>query len=128
MESPFHLPRALSINLTGRGFDTWLQRVVKLFVQEEVMRGKVEQVVHHQASLPLEAGPWAMVPAQRLASFFPALDTEQDQEAEQGQVGARIQEYRAWLRSVVQPTNDEVKGGGGWMKMNESLDMTIILD
>merc|ERR1719427_34113 len=38
-------------NQTGRQFNMWLRRMVKLFIQEELMRAKIQQVLGYNENL-----------------------------------------------------------------------------
>lgn len=102
----FRQQQHLAINQTGRGFNMWLKRVVKLYIQEELMVAKVAQVMHYREEISLEEGPWQQVPEERLGDFLPECESAV---LEGRHVNDRIRDYVIWVRGVLQPTDQEVQ-------------------
>jgi len=107
----YRMQRDLGINQTGRGFNIWMKKVVKFYIQEELMKAKVVQISHHQEELRLDGGPNEVL-KESLPSFFPDNPedkTEGSVDKDCYYVQDRIKEYLDWVQGVIHPTDKEVQ-------------------
>jgi len=90
-------------NQTGRQFNLWLRRMVKLFIQEELMRAKMHQILSYNENLIIkkEDDPEddIKIAETRISEFFQEEDPD---------VMKQIREYEDWIRSVYKPSDEEV--------------------
>merc|ERR1719427_1889642 len=90
-------------NQTGRQFNMWLRRMVKLFIQEELMRAKIQQVLGYNENLVFkkddEPEMINEIPEARISALFEVMEPD---------VTEHIRKYEGWVRSVYKPTDEEV--------------------
>ena len=90
-------------NQTGRQFNLWLRRMVKLFIQEELMRAKMHQILSYNENLIIkkEDDPEddIKIAETRISEFFQEEDPD---------VMKQIRKYEDWIRSVYKPSDEEV--------------------
>ena len=91
-------------HLTSRKFNLWLRRMVKLFIQEDLMRAKVKQILTFNTELILtdedEILEEQVVDKEKIVDFF---------EDESPDVVLHIKRFEDWIRRLYTPTDDEVR-------------------
>jgi len=108
-ETKYRTHKVLGINQTGRGFNLWLKKMMKVSIQEKIMEAKVDQLLHHREELCLEeiSPNNSQLDDSRLGNFF----LESSDSEESVFVTTQIMKYAGWLRRTVQPTDSEVEMG-----------------
>lgn len=91
-------------NRTGRQFNLWLRRMVKLFIQEELMRAKMKQILNYNETLIIlkdddDLETENKISEERVKEFFAEEDPD---------VIAQITCYEDWIKRVYKPTDEEV--------------------
>ena len=92
------------VNQTDRLFNLWLQRMVKLFIQEWLMRSKMQQILNYNDSLVInkdddDIDPECKISEERISELFVEEDPE---------VVTHIRRYEDWIRKVYKPTDAEI--------------------
>jgi len=91
-------------HLTSKQFNLWLRRMVKLFIQEDLMRAKVKQILTFNTELILtdedEILEEQVVDKEKIVDFF---------EDESPDVVLHIKRFEDWIRRLYRPTDDEVR-------------------
>ena len=86
-------------NQTGRQFNLWLRRMVKLFIQEELMRAKMHQILSYNENLVIkkedDLEDDIKIAEKRISEFFQEEDPD---------VMKQIRVYEDWIRSVYKYT------------------------
>lgn len=90
-------------NQTGRQFNLWLRRMVKLFIQEELMRAKMHQILSYNETLVIKKDDDLETENKISETRISELFQEEDPD-----VIAHITHYEDWIRSVYKPTDAEV--------------------
>jgi len=90
-------------NQTDRQFNLWLRRMVKLFIQEELMRAKMQQILNYNESLVIKKDEEIVGENKISEARISALFEEEDPN-----VGGHITRYEGWIKSVYKPTDAEV--------------------
>eukprot|EP00092_Neocalanus_flemingeri_P008243 GFUD01008888.1.p1 GENE.GFUD01008888.1~~GFUD01008888.1.p1 ORF type:complete len:239 (+),score=52.17 GFUD01008888.1:52-768(+) len=90
-------------NQTGRQFNLWLRRMVKLFIQEELMRAKMHQILGYNENLVIkkedDLESVTKIADARISELFKEEDPD---------VMENIRKYEDWIRTVYKPTDEEV--------------------
>ena len=93
--------RAQGIASTTRGVNIWLTKIVKIFVQEELVKAKIKQLLAYndEVTFAQEASDSPTVSESKVASVFEREDPE---------VTGHIQTFAFWIEERISPTEDEV--------------------
>jgi len=96
---------------TEKQFTLWLKRIVRVFIQEELMKAKIEQILGYKENMNVTVdrvypageldlmGTEFKIPEDRVNDFFTG---------ESPDVTEKIKEYEIWIKNVFKPTDDEI--------------------
>lgn len=113
--------------MTGRRFSLWFKRIVRVFIQEELMRAKIEQVLGYTDVMDVrddrvrdgeeevnEAGDEVeRVEKEISPAKVDCLNVVEERVAQMfaenpPEVMQKIREYEAWIWQVKKPSNEEI--------------------